>query len=242
MAKVSGLNVRCYVQGRDISGDANALDGMGYSQQTLDVTPLNTLAMKRITGRSDGSLSINCYFDAGTNLSHSTFTSNSGKLPTANQIVTAPLGSAVGSDFAGLIAKEADYNVTASTGSAITSNASFSGTAGVGGEFGEMLTAFDDTHSSATDGTAIDNSASSASGGAGYAHFLSLGSGSVVVKIEHSSDNVTWADLITFSTIGTSDVPTAERSEVTGTVNRYVRVSSSGTFTNAVIAVGFARF
>ena len=29
MAKVSGLNVRCFVQGRDISGDANALDGMG---------------------------------------------------------------------------------------------------------------------------------------------------------------------------------------------------------------------
>ena len=141
-----------------------------------------------------------------------------------------------------MIAKEADYNVTGSTGSAITSNASFSGTAGVSGEFGEMLTAFDDTHASATDGTAIDNTTSSASGGAGYAHFLSLASGSVVVKIEHSSDNATWADLITFSTIGTSDVPTAERSEVTGTVNRYVRVSSSGTFTNAVIAVGFARF
>ena len=242
MAKVSGLNVRCFVMGRDISGDANALDGMGYTQETLDVTPLNTLAMKRITGRSDGSLSINCYFDAGTNLSHSTFTSNSGKLPTANQIITAPLGSAVGSDFAGLIAKESDYNVSSGTGSAITANASFSATAGVGGEFGEMLTAFDDTHSSATDGTAIDNTSSTSDGGAGYAHFLSLSSGSVVIKIQESADNVTFTDLITFSTVGTSDVPTAERLEMTGSVARYIRVQSSGTFTNAVIAVGFARY
>ena len=242
MAKVSGLNVRCLVMGRDISGDANALDGMGYTQETFDVTPLNTLATKRITGRSDGNLSINCYFDAGTNLSHSTFTSDSGKLPTADQIVTAPLGITVGSDFAGLIAKEADYNVTSGVGSAITASASFSATAGVGGEFGEMLTAFDDTHSSATNGTAIDNTSSTSSGGAGYAHFLSLSSGSVIIKIQDSPDNITFTDITTFSTVGTSGVPTAERLEMTGSVGRYIRVQSSGTFTNAVIAVGFVRY
>jgi len=123
----------------------------------------------------------------------------------------------------------------------MTVTSSFNGN-GVGGEFGEMLTAHDDTHSSATDGTAIDNSASSSSGGSGYLQIMSLGSGSVVIKVQDSPDNITFTDITTFSTVGTSDVPTAERTEMSGSVGRYIRVQSSGTFTDAKIAVGFARF
>lgn len=241
MAITSGLNVRLYVQGNDLSGDANSLDGAGYTVENFDTTVLNQSAVSRVQGRSDGSISVDGFFDNASNKIHATFTSNSGKLPTADQIILVPFGASVGDNMVGISSKEADYNVSQSMGSAITVSSTFSGN-GVGGEFGEMLTAHDDTHSSATDGTAIDNSASSASGGSGYVQIISLGSGTVDVKIQDSSDNVTFTDLITFTSAGTSDVPTAERVEVTGTVERYIRVSTSGTFTDAKIAVGFARF
>ena len=225
MAITSGLNVRLYVEGNDLSGDANALDGAGYTQETLDTTTLNEAAVSRIYGRTDGSLSVNGFFDNASNKIHETFTSNSGKLPTADQVVLVPLGASVGDEMVGISTKESEYNVSRSQGSAMTVSSTFSGN-GMGGEFGEMLTAHDDTHASATDGTAVDNSASTSSGGSGYLQIMSLGSGTVDIKIEDSSDNATWSDLVTFTSAGTSDVPKAERIEVSGTVDRYIRAVS----------------
>jgi len=241
MAKESGLNVRLYVMGYDLSGDANAVDSMGYTQNLMETTPLNSAAATRIVGLADGALTVNGYFDNATGKIHPTFTSNSGKIPTADQVVLVALGSAVGDASVGISAKEADYNVSRSSGSAISVTSTFSGN-GMGGEFGVMLTAHDDTHSSATSGTSVDNSASSSSGGSGYLQAISLGSGSVIVKLQESTNNSSWTDFMTFSTVGTSDVSTAERNTMSGTVARYIRVQSTGTFTNAKIAVGFSRF
>ncbi|ANS02856.1 hypothetical protein [uncultured Mediterranean phage uvDeep-CGR0-AD1-C239] len=238
MAIESGLNVRLYVMGKDLSGDANALDGAGYSQETMETTALASAAASRITGLADGSVSVNGYFDNAANRIHPTFTSNSGKLPTADQVVLVPLGSAVGSPMVGISAKEADYNVSRSSGSAISVTSTFNGN-GMGGEFGVMLTAHDDTAGSAATGTAVDNSASSASGGAGYVEAFSLTSGTVTTIIQHSADNSSWATLASFTSITGS---TAERVEVTGTVNRYIRYSVSGTFSTLSFAMGFARF
>ncbi|ANS03209.1 hypothetical protein [uncultured Mediterranean phage uvDeep-CGR2-KM18-C74] len=241
MAKQSGLNVRLYVMGNDLSGDANAIGSMGYTQETLETTPLNAAAATRITGLADGEISVDGYFDNAANKIHATFTSNSGKLPSADQVVSVALNSAVGDPFVGISSKEAEYNVSRSVGSAITVSSTFPGN-GMGGEFGVMLTAHDDTHSSASNGTAVDNTASSASGGSGYIQLISLSSGSVTAKIQHSANNSTWTDLVTFTAAGTSDVPTAQRSEVTGTVNRYLRVTTTGTFSNAKLVAAFARF
>ena len=241
MAKESGLNVRLYVMGYDLSGDANAVDSMGYTQNLMETTPLNSAAATRIVGLADGGLTVNGYFDNATGKIHPTFTSNSGKLPTADQVVLVPMGASVGDPSVGISAKEADYSVSRSSGSAITVSSSFNGN-GMGGEFGVMLTAHDDTHSSASSGSSVDNSASSSSGGSGYLQAFSLDSGSVVVKIQESTNDSSWTDLMTFSTVGTSDVSTAERLTMSGTVARYLRVTSTGTFSNAKIAVGFSRF
>ena len=105
-----------------------------------------------------------------------------------------------------------------------------------------MMTAFDDTHSSAGSGTVVDGGAATSNGGVGFLQVFSLASGSVTVKVEEStSSGGSYAAVTTFSTVGTSDVPTAERTEMTGTVKRYLKVTTTGTFSNAVIAVGFAR-
>lgn len=84
-----------------------------------------------------------------------------------------------------------------------------------------------------------DNAASSASGGRGNLHVTSI-SGTWTVKIQHSTDNSAWSDLITFTQATTT---TAQTVEVTGTVNRYLRAAftedSAGT---ATFVAGFARY
>ena len=46
---------------------------------------------------------------------------------------------------------------------------------------------------------------------------------------------------MTFSTVAAAAAPTAERLVMTGNVARYVKVTTTGTFSNAKIALGFTR-
>lgn len=84
-----------------------------------------------------------------------------------------------------------------------------------------------DTGSSGnTQASSVDNAASSANGGIGALQVtaLTLGGGtSVTFKVRHSTDNVTFADLITFTNV--TSAPAAQSSVVAGTVNRYLAAS-----------------
>jgi len=50
------------------------------------------------------------------------------------------------------------------------------------------------------------------------------GNGSTTFKLQHSSDNSTFADLITF-TVVSAGTQTSEQKSVSGTINRYKRVN-----------------
>ena len=86
-------------------------------------------------------------------------------------------------------------------------------------------------------GSSIDNSASSAAGGAANLHVVS-GTGSLTAKVQHSTDNNTWADLITFAA---ATGATSEHKRVTGTVNRYVRATWAITTGPFTFTLAFAR-
>jgi hypothetical protein len=60
--------------------------------------------------------------------------------------------------------------------------------------------------------------------------------------VQHSSDNVTFADLVTFASVS-STTATAERIAVTGTVNRYLRASHApgGSSGSVTYTMAFAR-
>lgn len=86
----------------------------------------------------------------------------------------------------------------------------------------------------------------SPSGGAGYLEILQLALGgytSVTIKIQHSVDHVTWADLITFTNVTVSQ--TAQYKVVAGTVNRYLRATylfnGAGTGQSISLFCGFGR-
>ena len=70
-------------------------------------------------------------------------------------------------------------------------------------------------------GTVYDSTAQSTNGGAGYLQ-VTESFGTSTFKIQHSSDNATWVDLVTFA--ATTSAPSAQCVTVTGTVWRYLRV------------------
>ena len=70
---------------------------------------------------------------------------------------------------------------------------------------------------------------------------IDINSGSPTFKIEDSANNSSWADLVSFTAVANGNEPTAQRVEVSGTVNRYLRVTSTGTFSNAKFIIMYRR-
>ena len=91
----------------------------------------------------------------------------------------------------------------------------------------------------------VDNSASSANGGFGILHVPtnSVSGGTTTIKIQHSANDSTWADLISFTAVGAS-TKTSQLSAVSGTVNRYLRATAStaGSSGSITYMLSFARF
>ena len=112
---------------------------------------------------------------------------------------------------------------------------------GRAGLYGKLLRVLaQDTVS--TNGTSLNNGGSSASGGRGNLHVTAI-TGTWTIKIEHSANNVDWAALITFTAVAAAGGVTGESKEVTGTVNQYLRVTSTEDVAGSItFAVGFARY
>jgi alpha-L-fucosidase len=97
-----------------------------------------------------------------------------------------------------------------------------------------------------TESTSVDNAASSADGGAGILQVEDLTLGGytdVTIKVRDSTDDIVFADLITFTNV--TIAKTALRAIVAGTVNRYLASSwlfnGAGGGQSIKFAVGFAR-
>lgn len=97
-----------------------------------------------------------------------------------------------------------------------------------------------------TESASVDNAASTATASAGYLQVSALTLGgytNLVVKVRHSADNVTFADLATFTAV---TAITGERKAIAaGTVNRYLAISwawtGAGAGQSATFTVAFAR-
>jgi len=110
--------------------------------------------------------------------------------------------------------------------------------------YGYVLAAADSISSTST-GTSVDGVASSTNGGIATLHVIAnTRNGNITVKVQHSADNVTFADLATFAVVS-STTKTSERLSVASgtTVNRYLRVSYTvaGSTGSATIAAAFGR-
>lgn len=98
------------------------------------------------------------------------------------------------------------------------------------------------TDTAATNGTGLDGLASSAFGAQFYLHLTSFTGTSVVVKIQDSADNVTFADLAGAAFTSATGATFERIATASGaTVRRYLRVATTGTFSEASFVVNGVR-
>lgn len=185
---------------------------------------------RRMPGLSGSSASMSGFIDVGA-------ATDAAEWTTATPLTYAPLGLSRGSAVQLVDAVKANFR----TGSTVAGMSVFDLGAETDGftDFGVSLR---DLTAATADGdeTAHDNSASTANGGVGHLHVTAYsGLTSATVKIQDSSDNNTFADLIEFSSV---TGVTGERLTVSGSVDRYVRASIDVTGTGSItFAVAFAR-
>lgn len=166
---------------------------------------------------------------------------------TTKKIITVGSeGAAIGRRAQLVNTDETSYEIKTAVADMVTISAQAQASGTVGGLDGGVLLAAQQSVTATVNNTSVDNTASSANGGVGHLHVTAnTRNGAATIKIQHSANNSTWADLTVF-TATTSSTTTSERVEVVAgtTVNRYLRAivsafaGSSGT---ATITVGFAR-
>jgi len=162
-------------------------------------------------------------------------------------VSVAPQGLAPGNRLYMLRSQKAVHTVASKIDDLILGSATFQSNDGmdVGGVSLHTLQA--ETSFPFT-GTAVDNGVLTSNGGPGFLHVTAIAGASpnLTFKIQHSSDNSTWVDLLTFIPITVVDSANGfdrQLAPVGTTVNRYLRVTiaNSGTTTSVTFVAGFAR-
>ena len=183
------------------------------------------------------------FFDTTSNYSHDAF---SGSVPTSPQATARVIclgfaGQTIGYPMVGFEGTYTqDYQVVAALGDLQKADVTYAmtGTRSAGAIIEKLVTK---TDSWDTTSTPVDNSASSSAGGVGFIQCTAAsGFSGFVGKVRHSSDDVTYSDLLSFTDNVTA--PFAERVSVSGTVNRYLSftgiITGSGSIT---VFCGFSR-
>lgn len=241
MSKQSGLGDNLFVAGYDLSGDIGSLGRISTPRGITDVTGINQSAHERRLLSKDGQIEFNSWFNPDAAQAHERL----GALPTTDQVLTYCRGTTLGNPAAAMVAKQVNYDgARAADGSLSFSVAAQAN--GFGLEWGRQLTAGKRTDGSATNGDSVDLGSASpgAFGLQAYLHVFAFTGTSVTVKIQESSDNGgadAFADVVGGGFTAATGI-TSQRI-ATGAINveRYLRVVTTGTFTNAVFAVTVIR-
>lgn len=235
MAKSSGLGQRLFAGGVNLSGDIGSIDGCSSPIGTLDVTGIDKSAIERIGGLRDGQLDFTAFFNPSAGTAHPTLSA----LPTTDVHELYCTGTAIGAPAAGLVAKQIGYDGKRGNDGSFTFSVSAQAS-GFGIEWGRLLTAATRTDTTATNGASYDYGAGVGTTAFGlqlYVQLLAFTGTSVTVKVQSSTDDgggdafadITGATTGALSAVGAARVATSN----TASVERYLRIVTTGTFTNA---------
>lgn len=239
MAIKSGLSQKFFAHGNDLSGDVGAINNLNCSRADLKATGIDKIAVVRLPGISDGAIDYTAFFNDASLQEHAVLKPMPATVVMWSWLVGGgALAGAVG--LSGSVQQMSYKGVRGRDGSMEMGVTGLAREGYPPWEDHASLTAGKVTHASAASSASVDQAAGSILGGIGFLQFFSKASGTPTFLIEHSTDNVSWATLLTFAGTGGAS-PFGERKTVTGTVNRYLRLTTTGTFTTAVVWVGFRR-
>jgi hypothetical protein len=239
MSKEAGLGDRLFVGGYNLSGDIGSLGSISGGPATQDVTGIDVEAMERIGLLRDGRLEFSAFFNPTR--AHPVL----GALPTSDVVMTYCRGIALGGPAAALVAKQANYDGTRGADGSLTFSVQALAN-GYGLQWGRQGTAGIRTDTAATDGSSVDfGTGSTAFGLVAFLHVFAFTGTSVTVKIQESSDNGVgdaWADVTGGGFTAATGITAQRIATAPGqTVERYLRVVSGGTFSDAQFAVAIMR-
>lgn len=251
MSKQSGLAQNFYLGGYNLSGDTGAGNEIGGGLTgTQDTTGIDKSAHERLGLDRDGRLSWTSFFNpekatdnpgVTTDHAHAVLSS----LPTTDRHMMWATATSIGAPAACIVGKQIDYNPSRAQDGSLT--IAVSGQANSFGlEWGDLLTAGIRTDTTGTNGASLDlGTGSTLFGLQAYLHVFGVTGTSVTAKLQESSDNGAgdaWAD-VTGGAFSAATGISAQRIQTARgqTVERYLRVVTTGTFTNAQFAVAVIR-
>lgn len=236
MATVHSRKTRAHLNQLALACHIRTL-GIDHSIDMTDVTTFCDDAYSYIEGIEGGSFSFGGFVDSDPTV---TFTplEDLRQAGSDSVVSVAPNGYAVGEQVWLAEAKltELGHSSTINDAAAFTLGLMTEGRPDLGVSLHNVTAA----ETAGGDGASSDNAASSANGGAAVLHVSAFTGTNIVVKVQHSANNSTWADLVTFATVTGVGAEHAVVAPAT-TVNRYLRATWSGTFTSSTFAVAFAR-
>jgi hypothetical protein len=243
MSKQTGLGDNLYIDGFDVSGDIGSIGSIHGGPAALEVTGIDKSGFERVGGERDGAIDYSAWFnDAATPPVGAHFVLS--PLTTVDRIVTYCRGTALGSPSACIVAKQTNYDPTRSQDGALSWSITKPAN-GFGLEWGRLLTAGKRTDGSATNGTGVDFAAASVFGLQAYLQVFAFTGTSVTVKIQESSNDGAgdaYADVVGGTFTAATGITKERIATATGlSVERYLRVVTTGTFSNAVFAVTVVR-
>lgn len=232
MAFIHGKSAAVLVNAYDLSAFLNSIDAVSAAD-TAEVSTFGNSSKSYVAGMRDATVSLGGFYDGGAGSIDSVL---SAAIASTSLVTVCPQGVAVIGNRAQLMQSiETSYGISAAVGDAVS--ISMEGQVTGGTSYGVVLA--DLIARTATGNTtAQDNAASSAGGYVAHLHCTAFTGTDITIKIQHSADNSTWVDLVTFTQLTATG---SERKTATGTVNRYLRVNIAGTFTSATFAVALAR-
>jgi hypothetical protein len=233
MAFSHGTLAKLFANGYDLSGWLKEISSSATAGAE-DATTLGKTSKVYSPGLADATLRFDGLYDGVAAAIDAVL---QAALAGAAVLTWLPVGDVFGSAGYGLEAIQTGYDVA----SPVAGLSKVTGTAQskVGRERGVILHVLARRQTTGN-GTAIDNAAGTANGAAAYLQVTANTGLAATIKVEHSTNNSTWADLITFTVLDT-DTILAVRTEVTGTVNRYVRATWATTALDCTFELLFCR-
>jgi hypothetical protein len=246
-----GRSSKVYLDEFDMSGYLQASD-VGMAQETADVTVYGATSRAFIASQASGTLSFSGLIDATDTAGTSDKEFQAILGSATHPVLTVAIeGGTIGNRAVIARANETSYTMATPVADVNSLTADFQCSADPANnvDFGvasavQLTTGASIAHGSLGSLASVDNAASSANGGAALLHVpTNTVDGATTIKVQHSADDAAWADLLTFTAVGASTI-TSELSAVTGTVNRYLRVTAStaGSSGSITFMVSFARF
>lgn len=232
MAFIHGKNTAILVDEFDLSAFFNSAD-VAATLETAETTTFGNAAKTYIPGLADATLSLAGMFDGSASAVDEVLR---GALGGSALITVLPAGAGtIGNRASVAEALETSYGITAAVADAVSVSAEAQVTNGL---IPALLLADLAARTAIGQTAALDNAASTSNGAKAFLHLTAFTGTDVTIKVQDSPDNSTWADLITFTQ---ATAETSETASATGTVERYLRVDISGTFTSVTFAVVVAR-